>query len=161
MWNLKDIPKAVCNQYLGKNMEFEIKGIKYRTAKLDVFQQLKVSRKLLPVLAGLVSEFSTLKAQAVAGNSGAVLENILPKIADTLAALPDEDVNAVIHPCLGVVSRQHLKSWTPVFNQGALMFDDIDLFTMLQLVARVVADSLGNFLKELPASETPDPEQLA
>jgi len=139
-------------------MEFEIKGINYRAAKLDVFQQLKVSRKLLPVLAGLVSEFSTLKAQASAGNSGAVLESILPKIADTLAALPDEDVNAVIHPCLGVVSRQHLKNWTPVFNQGALMFDDIDLFTMLQLVARVVADSLGNFLKELPASKTPDPE---
>jgi hypothetical protein len=38
-------------------MEFEIKGVKYRTAKLDVFQQLKVSRKLLPVLAGLVSDF--------------------------------------------------------------------------------------------------------
>ncbi|MCP5978775.1 phage tail assembly chaperone, partial [Klebsiella variicola] len=37
----------------------------------------------------------------------------------------------------------------------ALMFDDIDLFTMLQLVARVVADSLGNFLKELPGSGTP------
>ncbi|MDG3554327.1 phage tail assembly chaperone, partial [Klebsiella pneumoniae] len=54
-------------------MEFEIKGVNYRTAKLDVFQQLKVSRKLLPVLAGLVSEFSTLKAQAAAGNSGAVL----------------------------------------------------------------------------------------
>ncbi|WP_410293302.1 phage tail assembly chaperone, partial [Klebsiella pneumoniae] len=49
-------------------MEFEIKGVNYRTAKLDVFQQLKVSRKLLPVLAGLVSEFSTLKAQAAAGN---------------------------------------------------------------------------------------------
>ncbi|HGY5831951.1 TPA: phage tail assembly chaperone, partial [Klebsiella michiganensis] len=29
-------------------MEFEIKGINYRAAKLDVFQQLKVSRKLLP-----------------------------------------------------------------------------------------------------------------
>jgi hypothetical protein len=27
-------------------MEFEIKGVNYRTAKLDVFQQLKVSRKL-------------------------------------------------------------------------------------------------------------------
>jgi hypothetical protein len=26
-------------------MEFEIKGVNYRTAKLDVFQQLKVSRK--------------------------------------------------------------------------------------------------------------------
>lgn len=40
------------------------------------------------------------------------------------------------------------------FDQGALMFDDIDLFTMLQLVARVVADSLGNF-EELPGSGTP------
>lgn len=142
-------------------MEFEIKGINYRAGKLDVFQQLKVSRKLLPVLAGLVSEISTLKAQAAAGKSAAILEIVLPRIAETLASLPDEDVNAVIHPCLGVVSRQHLKSWTPVFSQGELMFDDIDLFIMLQLVARVVADSLGNFLKELPASATPDPERLA
>ncbi|HHV8663227.1 TPA: phage tail assembly chaperone, partial [Escherichia coli] len=68
-----------------------------------------------------------------------------------------EDVNAVIYPCLSVVSRQHEKGWTKVFDQGVLMFDDTDLFTMLQLVARVVADSLGNFLKELPASETSTP----
>ena len=39
------------------------------------------------------------------------------------------------------------------------MFDDIDLFTLLQLVARVVADSLGNFLPALPTSATPDPHQ--
>ncbi|MGP6939553.1 phage tail assembly chaperone [Klebsiella pneumoniae] len=142
-------------------MEFEIKGVNYRTAKLDVFQQLKVSRKLLPVLAGLVSEYSTLKAQAAAGNSGAVLESVLPKIADTLSALPDEDVNAVIYPCLSVVNRQHQKGWVKVFDQGALMFDDIDLFTMLQLVARVVADSLGNFLKELPDNEKVAPSPQA
>ena len=53
------------------------------------------------------------------------------------------------------VMRQHEKGWVKIFDQGALMFDDIDLFTMLQLVARVVADSLGNFLKELPGSGTP------
>jgi hypothetical protein len=35
---------------------------------------------------------------------------------------------------------------------GALMFDDIDLFSMLQLVARVVADSLGNFCQNSPAA---------
>lgn len=34
-------------------MEFEIKGVKYRTAKLSVFEQLKVSRKLLPVLMAM------------------------------------------------------------------------------------------------------------
>nr|WP_274538284.1 hypothetical protein [Escherichia coli] len=36
-----------------------------------------------------------------------------------------------------------------------LTFDDIDLLTMLQLVARVVADSLGNFLPVSPTSPTP------
>jgi hypothetical protein len=60
------------------------------------------------VLAGLVSEFSTLKAQACR-ELWCCVESVLPKIADTLAALPDEDVNAVIYPCLGVVSRQHEK----------------------------------------------------
>ncbi len=90
-------------------MEFEIKGVKYRTAKLDVFQQLKVSRKLLPVLAGLVSDFGTLKSMMVRDSEGKLvfgekrafdaLDIVLPKIADTLAALPEEDVNAVIHPC--------------------------------------------------------------
>ena len=38
-------------------MEFEIKGVKYRAAKLSVFDQLKVTRKLLPVLAGMMSDF--------------------------------------------------------------------------------------------------------
>jgi hypothetical protein len=54
-----------------------------------------------------------------------------------------------------MVVRENGKQWTPVFRSGELMFDDIDLFSMLQLVARVVADSLGNFLKELPGSATP------
>ncbi|MDY0425338.1 phage tail assembly chaperone, partial [Enterobacter rongchengensis] len=57
-------------------------------------------------------------------------------------------------PCLQVVARQHGKGWVPVCQQGSMAFDDIDLFVMLQLVARVVADSLGNFLPGLPTSET-------
>lgn len=64
-----------------------------------------------------------------------------------------------IHPCLAVVSRKHMDGWTPVFNSGHLMFDDIDLLTMLQLVARVVADSLGNFLPVSPTSATPGQPQ--
>lgn len=36
------------------------------------------------------------------------------------------------------------------------MFDDIDMMDMLQIVARVVGDSLGNFLPALPDSETKD-----
>ena len=50
-----------------------------------------------------------------------------------------------------------MSAWVPVCQQGTMAFDDIDLFVMLQLVARVVADSLGNFLQGLPTSETNTP----
>lgn len=133
-------------------MEITLKGHDYRLSKLGVFDQLKVTRKLLPMLAGMLSNAGELKSLQADGVTQA-----LPQIADAIAALPDDDVNAIIHPCLAVVARKHDKAWTPVFSHGELMFDDIDLFTMLSLVARVVADSLGNFLHELPASETPTP----
>ncbi|WP_313619539.1 phage tail assembly chaperone [Pantoea septica] len=135
-------------------MEFEIKGVQYRTAKLSVFDQLKVSRKLLPVMAGVLSDFQGIKAAAEGGDVYKAMETALPKIADSLAGMSEEDTNAIIFPCLSVVSRQNGKSWSPVMSQGELMFDDIDLMSMLQIVGRVVGDSLGNFLPALPASET-------
>lgn len=147
-------------------MECTIKGVNYRANKLGVFEQLKVSRKLLPILAGLMADFSTIKTMLPttttldSGNLDKlepVFNTLLPRIADELSKLTEDDTNAIIHPCLAMVVRENGKQWTPVFRSGELMFDDIDLFSMLQLVARVVADSLGNFLQGLPTSETPTP----
>ncbi|MCT1420032.1 hypothetical protein M3G69_00075 [Klebsiella aerogenes] len=145
-------------------MECTIKGVNYRANKLGVFEQLKVSRKLLPILAGLMTDFSSIKAMLPtttkldSGNLDKlepVFNTLLPRIADELSKLTEDDTNAIIHPCLAMVVRENGKQWTPVFRSGELMFDDIDLFDMLQLVARVVADSLGNFLPELPDNATP------
>ncbi len=52
-----------------------------------------------------------------------------------------------------------LHTAVPVFTQGELMFDDIDLLVMLHLVARVVADSLGNFLPTPLTSTTQSLQQ--
>lgn len=38
-------------------MECNINGVEYRAAKLNVFDQLKVTRKLLPLLAGMMTDF--------------------------------------------------------------------------------------------------------
>ncbi|MEB6632728.1 phage tail assembly chaperone [Kluyvera cryocrescens] len=135
-------------------MEITIKEQQYRIGKLSVFEQLKVSRKLLPVLAGLVSDFRNIQSKLATKDVEGAMESILPKIADAVANLSDADVDAILIPCLQVVSRQHMKSWVAVCKHGEMAFDDIDLFVMLQLVARVVADSLGNFLQGLPTSET-------
>ncbi|WP_293797213.1 phage tail assembly chaperone [uncultured Pantoea sp.] len=146
-------------------MEFEIKGEKYRTSKLSVFDQLKVTRKLLPVLAGIMPDIQSIKSAVAPKADGgtnseavyAVMEKALPKIAEKLADMTEEDTNAIIFPCLSVVARQNGKGWAPVMNSGELMFDDIDLMSMLQMVGRVVGDSLGNFLPVAPASETQPP----
>ncbi|MDS0780499.1 hypothetical protein OSC13_21515 [Serratia marcescens] len=131
-------------------MEFEIKGQMYSAVKLGVFEQLKVSRKLLPVLSGILGE---LKGGKI------TIESALPIIAQSIADLKEEDCNAIIHPCLAVVSRKNGKNFNSVFTGGQLMFDDIDLMTMLQIVGKVVGDSLGNFLQELQDSERDDPAQ--
>ena len=137
-------------------MEFEIKGVNYRASKLSVFDQLKVSRKLLPVLAGMLGDFQCIKAAAQGGDVNKAIESALPKIADSLAEMSEEDTNAIIFPCLSVVARQNGKVWAPVMSQNELMFDDIDLMSMLQIVGRVVGDSLGNFLPAAPDKEIAD-----
>ncbi|WP_439040337.1 phage tail assembly chaperone [Serratia bockelmannii] len=131
-------------------MEFEIKGQQYRAAKLNVFEQLKISRKLLPLLSGLLSEISVIR-QLKSGQISIedAIKTALPAIAQALSDISEDDSNAIIHPCLAVVSVQQGKSYAPIFNNGQLMFDDIDLMKMLEIVARVVGDSLGNFLGEL------------
>lgn len=88
-------------------MEFEIKGVKYRVAKLSVFEQLKLSRKLLPLLAGMISDFRSIQEKISSKDTEGAMTTILPKIADAVSGLSDDDVNAILFPCLSVVSREH------------------------------------------------------
>jgi hypothetical protein len=151
-------------------MEFELKGNQYRTAKLSVFDQLKVSRKLLPVVAGLLKELKPgekliTEEKPDSENDEApklVLPpfgEMLPKIAQSMADLSDEDLNAILFPCLAVAMRQHGTNWTPVFDRvnKIINFDDLDMMDILQIVGKVVGDSLGNFFPALPANKTPVP----
>lgn len=101
-------------------MEFEIKGVKYRAAKLSVFDQLKVTRKLLPVLAGMMSDFGSIRSRLPADGKidtvkfeqlKPVFETMLPRIAEELSSLTEDDTSAIIHPCLAVVSRRHMDGW--------------------------------------------------
>lgn len=97
-------------------MDFKINGAEYRATKLDVFSQLKVSRKLLPLIATIVSDIQMLKeAGGEGGDKFKALETILPKIAGSLADMPDESVNAILFPCLSVVTRKTAAgNWAPV-----------------------------------------------
>lgn len=107
--------------------------------KLDAFTQLHVARKLgpaLPIVEGLVDERN-------AGKDKTVLTVLM------LAQLSDADTEFVIRKCLGVVVR-HQSGGRPAKIQspdGSLMFDDIDMQTMLDLTIAVIEENLGDFFR--------------
>lgn len=128
-------------------METTIKGNTYRTGRLSAMQQFHVARRVAPALTGLVSAFSGM------GSSKEDFAKALGPLADAVAQMPDADAEYVLGTCLSVVSRQtDSTTWAPVWREGRLAFDDIDLGTMIQLAAKVIQDNLGNIFGALPAS---------
>ncbi|SPP31651.1 hypothetical protein ARAF_0793 [Arsenophonus endosymbiont of Aleurodicus floccissimus] len=41
---------------------------------------------------------------------------VLPVMANSIAQMSDEDCNAILRPCLAVVSCKNAKTWTPIFR---------------------------------------------
>jgi hypothetical protein len=132
--------------------EFDVNGVKYRSGKMNAFQQFHVTRKLGPILAKLgPSLVDKTKPDS------SMLEMLEP-VLDALAEMPETDCDYVLHRCLAVVQRaadRDANIWTPVWNEPAkkLMFNDIDMAAMIQISIQVLGDNLGNFINA-PASTT-------
>jgi hypothetical protein len=127
-------------------METTINDKQYRSGKLDAMKQFHIARRVAPALTGLVSAFSG------AGASQEDFARALGPLADAVAQMPDADAEYVLGTCLAVVSRQtDPTTWAPIWREGRLVFDDIDLGTMIQLAAKVIQDNLGNIFGALPA----------
>jgi hypothetical protein len=125
--------------------EVEIAGNAYSVGKLDARRQLHVARRVMPIMGSLVG---LLRGQGVGASLS--IETALPAMAEQLAAMPDADVDYVIDACLSVCQRQNQTHaggvWSPVrAPNGRLMFEDVDLGVMLQLVGAVIQENLGGF----------------
>ena len=127
---------------------FQVGGIAYRAGKMNAIKQFHVMRRLLPVLAPMLSDL-----QAAASEPRGSIEAALPKIAEGIAALSDENAEFVLGQCLAVVQRQRAQGtgWDAIWNVGArrLMFEDIDLSAMLMIVAEVIGENLSGFFGAL------------
>ncbi|VVD29158.1 phage tail assembly chaperone [Paraburkholderia dioscoreae] len=145
-------------------------------AQLHISRKLSpVLPKLLPALfkifqSGQAGAFATLANPVSVGlpqtesGGGPDLKRVdielvgdiastLDPVAEVLASMPDADAEYVYSACLGAVSRRQGSAWAPIWSrqQAVCMFDDIDLGVMTLLVARVVMDSLGGFIRGLLA----------
>jgi len=125
----------------------EVGGSKYLVGKLDAFKQLHVARRLAPVLTGMKEAI-----QAMEGGQG-VMAAVEP-FSRCIAAISDADAEYIIHKCLGVVQREQPggTGWANVMSSGGIMFKDIELPQMLELVWHVLEKNLLSFFPELPSA---------
>lgn len=140
--------------------EFDLGGIRYRARKMSAKDQLFVARKLTPLIGSFVPLLQMAAKQAsVGGNiAGAIMsldvEQVMP-LAQGIASLPESDTDDLIARCLSHVQRGSVSpagtTWSNVWSTSANkpMFEDIDLMSMLTLVAHVVRKDLGNFIPAL------------
>lgn len=143
-------------------MDFEVKGVKYRAAKMDAFSQFHVARKLAPVFTAM-GGLSDLAVMARVGGGEKAEEaftagaaSLVSRLASVIAELSDEDTEAVLIRCLSVVSRVTETSagaaTSPVWNASAKRFQyaDIGMAEMVQIAVHVIQDSLADFTSALP-----------
>lgn len=122
-----------------------VDGQVYKIGRLNAFEQLHIMRRLapvLPTLAGLVGE-----------PGSDPLERLEP-LTEAVSKMADSDVDYVIKGCLGAVERQQGPAWARVVTapgkagdqaSRGLLFDDLSMSAMLQLVYHVLTENLGSF----------------
>lgn len=128
----------------------------YSVGKLNALTQFHVMRRLAPMMGAVSSAFQLddIK-QGLQG--GDPLKFLMP-IVDQLALMPDEEANYIIFTCLGVVRRQTpTGEYTALLAPGSqsLMFEDVDMSSMIRLVVEVLKWNLSGFfggLGEVTAS---------
>jgi hypothetical protein len=145
--------------------DLRIGAIDYKIGKLNVKQQAKVVRKLMPfakaIIPFVVSGDGKPKAAAMTSDQ---LVGMLGPLGDMVAAMPDKDWDDLVSTCLSVVRRQDGIGWQTVWNMQADMpqYADIELPEMLQLMGGVLRYNLGPFMAALPQlspSEPPTPSE--
>lgn len=130
--------------------QFTLNDHEYATRKLDVRKQAHVVRRIAPALTSLVSiTLEDKKRLEEAGlptdGAGVSVEKFMGPMLRAIGDMDDSDFDFVVNTCLAVVTRQQGNGWAPVRAGGEMAFDDIDLMEMLQLVGKVIQESLGRF----------------
>lgn len=126
-------------------MEFELEGRTYRASTIDARKQFHIVRRLAPVLGELAPALQgTVKGDGLAA---------IPPLANAIANLSDDDADYVLFGLLAVVSRKQDQGlgWGPVCAGTAIMYEDINMVTMLKLAWQAFQFNMSGFFAALPS----------
>lgn len=137
----------------------------YQVGKLDALRQFHVMRRLSGVASALGQTLSVIMksggVKALLAGEGPDPIEVVEPLMKAVSTMSDADSDFVIMTCLSVVSRQVPggTGWSPVTVGGNVMFQDMSLPIMLQLVWRVLEDNLSSFFSALPSGSLAPEEE--
>lgn len=122
-------------------MEVTINGRQFKAVKMDPFKQFHVLRRMGSLFPNIVGAIK-IPDKLLAGSY----------VAAALSKLSDDDANFVMNSCLATCQMNQAGTWAPVTAPGgALMFQDLLLPDIMELVWKVLEDNFAPFIKDLLA----------
>jgi len=142
--------------------EIIVSGQKYRIGVLDVFDQFHVSRHLSPMLVksvealkekGMkVSDFRDMNASL--DEKIDLFLNIADSFTVELSTMDEKSVNFILNTCLEACMRYDSGAWAQVkAKKSPVMYKDIQMFEMMQLVFAVIKENMSDFFQKLDGSK--------
>lgn len=105
----------------------------YVIGKMNAIEQFHLARRLLPLFASIEQ------------NNGGSPD--LKGMMVSLGALSDADAEKIIFPCLTVVRRIVAGQQQPILVRNRLMFDDLKITGIFELMLAVIEENIGGFLE--------------
>lgn len=134
----------------------------FQIGRISALKQFHISRRLTPLLAAVIPTLGPLLMKAMSEDAEQIsapekqalinkIINSLPAIGEVLAQMPDADAEFILFACLDVCMVKQDTGWAAVRKGGVLMFQTLDMPTMLSLTWEALKANLGSFfLTELP-----------
>lgn len=138
----------------------EINGQMYQIGRLSPRLAFHVARRLAPFLGAILPHLSYVFGKNEDGQEPSRKEFmerasvIVQPLAEIVAKLENKDVDYILDTCLSVVNVRGERGFSPVFVNGTMMFQNMDIRTMLELVGEVIKVNLSAFF-----TSSPQPEQ--
>lgn len=124
-------------------MTTTINGKDYELSRLDIFQEFDLSSKLSPVLAIMALQ-----------NDRGVLEKTFARSFTAMCTNMDTEMkNEVLSAALVGVRRKDGDGWAPIFVNGRIMYQDINMDTVLKLLWQLIINhKMLDFFATAPSS---------
>jgi hypothetical protein len=133
--------------------DFSIGDMKFKLNKIDVFKQFHIARRLGPIMGEIIAvapKVKGLKDDMPENEKLEMIGQLAKPVMDGFSKLSDQDANFVLMGLCSAVEIQQSNNWARLVNGDTLMFNTMELPTLLQIAGRSFMYNIAGFFSIAP-----------